>query len=596
MKNKPSLKKALLIAKPYFLNSNERVKAWLLFIGTILAIIAVIALTALVSWYSVGIWSALIAKDVTLFIQTLAMFGVSLMGLVSSLVIKDYLKNILDLNWRKWLTKDYIRRYVTEKKYLHMPRLKKPLDNPAQRIQEEVKDFVDLSLSLMFDFVNAALRIAIFSTTLWIVGGALTLAIFGASITIPGYLFWCALLFSFVGNYISHKIGHALTQLNTKEKQYKTELRQELEFIQQESENIAQARGEKWHEKMLEKKSDALFSNRAQKIKKQAQLSVFLNFYLNSALVFPLLSSAPLLFSDAISITQLGQISTAFSEIQLGFSWFSTSYDTLTTYLASVERLDALEKTFKKIDSHATHKHIKTHTLSSSDESIRLEKITAATPENPTSHIFQNLNLELKPHQHTLFKGESGLGKSTFFKILAGTWKHGSGELSVPHNKHTFFLTQKPLIPNGDLKTILAYPESSSSYAEEDYKTALKLMGLEKLIPLLHTTAAWSQRLSGGEQQRISFARALLKKPRWLFMDESTSALDPKNERRLYQVLKTELKDTTMVSIAHTSSVDQYHDNVLTLEKDNIGHAHLRETKLAANEPERLTTTRQIMS
>lgn len=198
--------------------------------------------------------------------------------------------------------------------------------------------------------------------------------------------------------------------------------------------------------------------------------------------------------------------------------------------------------------------------------------------------ILNGLNMTLEPGKHTLIKGESGLGKSTLFKVFANTWQHGQGQVTRPAKHEGFFLSQELLLPNTTLKAILAYPESINTYPKEAYINVLRLVKLGKLITELDSQASWIQRLSGGEQQRLVFARALLKKPKWLFMDESTSALDESNERLIYRLIKSELPNTTIVSIAHKSSVEKYHDRIFTIQKDAVGQAQIQEKTIAYND------------
>lgn len=583
---KSLFKKAILIAKKYFTQSDEKLIDLLLLLGATLSILLIVGFSFLISWYSMGMWNALYLKDLALFIHSTELFTFSIIGVLSGYLTQQYLTDTLSIRWRNWLTNQYTDKYLDHQKYLHLERTTSQIDNPAQRIQEDVKSFVDSSLKLSLDFLHSSLRIGLFISVLWVVGGALSVTVLGANLVIPGYLVWCALLFSFVGNFLTHKIGRILSELTNKEKKLEADLRKELEFIQSESENIAQTKSETWHKQKLTEKRDAIYTNSKQKINTQAKVSIFQNFYLNAAVIFPLIVSAPLVFLGKLSIAALGQVTNAFTEIQLGFSWFSTSYEKLMDYKASIQRLDELETALKNFDTPSTNEHIKTQ-CTDIDKNIQVNHLNI-TPPTSTETILRGINLTLKPGENILIKGESGLGKSTLFKVLASTWKHGDGEVTLPQSKHTFFLSQQPLLPNATLRAVLAYPEPENTYTDEVYKQALKAVGgLDKLTHQLDSQTTWSQRLSGGEKQRIAFARVLLKKPKWLFMDESTASLDSKHEQKIYELLKTELKDTTFVSIAHKSSVEPFHDRILFLHKDRKGQISLHETNQAANDTSR---------
>ncbi len=219
-------------------------------------------------------------------------------------------------------------------------------------------------------------------------------------------------------------------------------------------------------------------------------------------------------------------------------------------------------------------------------DTLSIKQLHIMQPQaSSTQYIMRNLDLKFKPGEHVLIKGPSGLGKSTLFKAIAGTWKYGEGKINVPQGKNLYFLPQRPTLPHDTLIGVLAYPESVDTYTEEQYIAALKAVGgMDEFIDKLHEKRAWSKELSGGQQQRISFARALLKKPDWLFLDEATASLDEESEHRVYSLVK-ELKNTTIVSIAHRQTVEKYHNRVVSFRVNEAKEIEVQEQEVRTANP-----------
>lgn len=563
--NPPYFKKAFHLIKDYFLNSDEKLIAWLLLIGAILSVVALVGLIAVFSWWSVGFWAALAAKDITLFLFNMGVFALTVSAYVGVNVLKNYLVDVLSIRWRNWLTQKFITKYIhADSNYLDIARLSAQIENPEQRIQEDIKIFVDLSLSLILDSLKSTLSFITFVGTLWVIGGALTVVVMGANIVIPGYLVWLALIISIVATLVTHVLGKSLTTVNQKEESLEANFRKDMEFLTNDSESIAQEHSENYHKKLLTGDVQEISNNAYQKVSVNTKLIAFQSVYSQISEMVPYMLAAPLYFSGAIELGQLMQIGMAFFEVNNSLSWFVNSYDTLAKYQVSVKRIIELEKAFEVDGLESTKKNIviKEHNT----DQLEVKELNIAYPSS-TESIMRQLNLTFKRGENTLIKGPSGLGKSTLFKAIAGTWKYGDGEISIPHDRKIYFLPQKPSLPHDTLKAVLAYPEPIETYTEEQYISALRSVGgMDKFISELDQKFVWSKRLSPGQQQRISFARSLLKKPDWLFLDEATASLDPVGERHVYSLVKNQLVNTTFISIAHRPTVEEFHDRIVNFE------------------------------
>ncbi len=556
-------KKSFALIKDYFVNSDEKLVAWLLLIGTALCVISLVALMAVFAWWSAGFWAILTAKALTPFLISMGEFALIVSAYVGVHALQNFLIGKLSILWRNWLTNKIINNLFNgENNYLDLKRFSAEIDNISQRIQEDVKSFVNLTLTLGTDFLKSALSLGTFVGTLWVVGGSLAIAVLGLNIVIPGYLVWTALIIALTATTITHFIAKSLAEKNQRGERAEANLRQDLELLNNDAENIAEEHAENYYKKALKDKIQNINENAHQQLNTKSKLVAFQNFYMQISGILPELLSAPLYFAGLIEIGQLMQISIAFGQVNSSLSWFVQTYEGFAIYKTSIERIAELQQAFEAKGLNANPKSIQRQ--EKNKDTLKIKNLNIMQPQvSSTQYIMRNLNLKLAPGEHTLIKGPSGLGKSTLFKAIAGTWKYGDGKITVPSGKHMYFLPQKPTIPHDTLMAVLAYPEPVDTYTEEQYSAALKAVGgMNDFIAQLSEKRAWSKELSGGQQQRISFARALLKRPDWLFLDEATASLDEESEHQVYTLIK-ELKDTTIVSIAHRQTVEKYHSRIV---------------------------------
>lgn len=556
-------KKIFHLAKDFYVNSDSKIKVWLFLIGITLCVIALVALMAGFAWWSAAFWGVMTAKALTPFLYAMGQFALLIGAYVGVQVLKNYLVGKLAILWRVWLTKKiFSKLFYGDNDYLDIKRFSSEIDNIPQRIQEDIKSFVNLTLSLAFDLLKVVLTLGTFVGTLWVVGGPLAFVLLGLNIVIPGYLVWVALIVAVVATVLTHVIAKSLAETNTKGEAAEAELRQTLEILNTEAETIAQDDAGKYYEKKLENKIQEISDNSTQKLKIQSKLVAFQNFYMQISSILPTLVAAPLYFTGHIELAQLMQIGFSFGQVSSSLSWFVESYESLATYKTNIERVVEMQQAFEAGGLASNPKSIVRK--EKNKESIKIKQTDIMHPQqSSTGLIMHNLNIELEPGVNLLIKGASGTGKSTLFKVIEGIWEFGKGKLRVPKGKRLCFLPQIPSLPKGTLASILAYPKPVETYTQEQYISVLEAVGgMLEFIPKLEEDRVWGKELSGGQQQRISIARALLIKPDWLFLDEATASLDSASEHHLYTLLRAELKNTTMISIAHRD-LSRYHDKTV---------------------------------
>lgn len=570
-------------AKQYFLESNERYIALLLLLGIVFSVVGLVGLTSLFASWSVGFWAAITEMSMPLYMASIQTFVLLTASYIGVSVLKDYLVGILTVSWRSWLTQHLLDKYTATdgNNYLDLERHDAEIDNPAQRIQFSVKKFVEQTLSLSTDFLQSFLTMGTFIANLWVIGGSLTFVLVGASITIPGYLVWVAILFAVVATGLTQLIGNSLANLANDQEGMEADFRSDMELMHEGAESIAQDRGEVYYRQSLAKKFQVICKNAYEIIKVKIQLTAFNSFYQQISSIFPYVVAAPLYFARQIPLGQLMQIGFAFSQIQSALNWFSNSYENIASYNASLQRITELDNALQEDGLPTSPRSIVVRESQVDDLTVRNLNITYPSS---TNYLMRELNLRFVRGQNTLIKAPSGLGKSTLFKVMAGIWKYGDGDIEISDSKKLCFLPQRPSLPNDTLQAVLAYPDPVETYSDEEYEQVLHDIGnMDAFIAQLNTKKAWSKSLSGGQQQRISFARALLKKPDWLFLDEATAALDNESERHMYTLIKNKLRGTTFVSIAHRETVDEFHDRIVTFEADESRKIHTRNSFFARN-------------
>lgn len=558
-----SWKKLVALFKEYFITSDQKLIAWLLLTGTIFCVIGLVALLFAFNWWFASFWAVLMGKELIPFLISMCEFTLIVSAYAGIYSLKNYFIGKLSIFWRNWLTHNILNELFNgENNYLDLKRFSSEIDNIAQRIQEDVKTFVNLTLTLGTDFLKSVLSLGAFVGTLWVVGGALSFSLLGLNVIIPGYLVWVALIVALAATMIAHFIGKSLGENNKKAERMEADFRQNLAELNEDAENIAEEHAEAYYKKSFENKINDINGTADKKLKAQTKLVAFQNFYSELAGVLPNILAAPLYFSGLIGVGELMQIGMSFTQVNSSLSWFVETYESLSAYKTSIERISEMQKTFEKEGLAANSKAILR--TERDKESINIKHLNLMQPQaSNTAPIMRNLNLKLKPREHILIKGPSGLGKSTLFKAISGTWNYGDGKISLPSKKSLYFLPQKPTLPRDSLMAVLAYPESVETYTEAQYIEALRAVGgMDNFITKLREKRHWSKELSGGQQQRISFARALLKKPDWLFLDEATSSLDEESEEHVYHMVK-ELKETTLISIAHRSTVAKHHSKIV---------------------------------
>ncbi len=546
---------------PYW-QSDERGRAFALLAAIVGLNLGAVYILVLLNAWNRSFYDALQQHDAGAFARQLGRFCILAAAFTVSAVYRQYLTQVLEMRWRRWLTHHFLHGWLAGGAYYRIERAGRETDNPDQRIAEDLRAVAGGTLGLATGLLNAVVTLVSFVGILWGLSGSLTIPLGGSTLTIPAYMVWAAVLYAIVGSILTHRVGRPLVRLHASQQRREADFRFGLVRLRETAEEVALYRGEPLEQRGLGARFAGIVDNWWELLRAQKRLAWFTTGYGQAANVFPILVAAPRYFAGAIQLGELMQIASAFGRVQDALSWFVDSYGQLADWKASVARVltfaDGIRDAAAGADRDAGIR-----TVPVSPDEIALAGVDISVPAG--APLLRNVNVVIRRGERVLLAGPSGSGKSTIFRVIAGLWPYGAGEIRRPGTGDMLFLPQRPYLPIGSLRQAVAYPSDPGSVGDAAIVAALRQCRLDKLVDRLDDDRHWAQVLSPGEQQLLALARALLHAPRWLFLDEATSALDEATEEHVYRELGRKLPDTTIVSIAHRPGVAAYHERHLVL-------------------------------
>jgi putative ATP-binding cassette transporter len=496
-------------------------------------------------------------------------------------VYKLYLNQWLQIRWRRWMTRQYLDRWLANANHYRMQLLGDAADNPDQRISEDINLFIDRTLTLTVGLLSAIVTLFSFIVILWTLSAAAPLLLFGTSFVIPGYLVWAALLYAMVGTALTHLIGWPLVGLNFRQQRFEADFRFNLVRVRENSEQIALLRGESDEREQLLNRFGRVVGNFMQIMLRTKKLTFLTASYTQVATIFPFIVISPAYFAGTIQLGGLMQTASAFTSVQTALSFFVDAYRQLAEWRAVIARLDGFNIAVESAQAAAIAKpgiEVAPHT---GKDAIRIDDLVVRLPQGGT--LVAADDLVIAAGERVLVTGSSGAGKSTLFRAIAGTWPFGAGTIHVPKGAKVMTLPQRPYFSIGTLAAAVTYPAEPGTFSTEVLAEVITAVGLPALAGRLTEEAHWNRMLSLGEQQRLGIARAILQAPDYLFLDEATASLDESAEAAIYRLLDERLQHTTIVSIGHRSTLSAFHGRGIALVRDGDFH-RMREAGLAPAE------------
>jgi putative ATP-binding cassette transporter len=546
-------KECWFLARPYW-KSEERWAARALLLVIVGLNLGQVYLSVLINRWNNDFYNSLQNVDKDAFYAALVRFSYLAFAFILVAVYKTYLNQMLRIKWRRWMTSQWLSTWLHKQHYYRMQLLGNPTDNPDQRISEDIEQFIALTLGLSLGLLSALVTLFSFLTILWGLSGSLEFTVMETQVSIPGYMVWVAFLYAIVGTWVTMKIGRPLINLNFNQQRYEADFRFSLVRLRENSESVAFYSGESQEHANFTQRFSSVVDNFWEIMKREKMLNWFTSGYHQVAIIFPFVVAAPRFFAGKIQMGGLMQTASAFGHVQSALSYIIDAYGSIATWKAVVERLTGFSQNIQRSEIAAAPPAGLEHTADAN--AIHAEKLTIRLPDG--KELLSGLDFHIKPGDSLLVTGPSGRGKSTMLRALAGLWPFMEGKLSLPSPDRMMFVPQKPYMPMGTLRQAIYYP-AAPGQDDSELLDIMKLCQIDHLAGRLDEVALWSHILSLGEQQRIAFARVLLDKPDFLFLDESTSALDSETEAALYSLIKARLPAIALISVGHRDSLRPFH-------------------------------------
>ena len=579
------LKQFLRLARPFWAGKNQW-REWLLLASIIGFTLFSIFMSVKIAAWDKRFYDALAAFNGKA-MPALVVEYCGYMGLIiGGIVCGDWLQKRLIFRWRTHLTERFQSDWLGGHKHYRLQLAGEP-DNPDQRIAEDIAMLSEKSIVLFRSFINNVAKFSAFVAVLWGLSGVQHFTLFGHSFTVKGYLVWVALIYSAVSTLIAHLVGRKLKDLNIDRQHREADYRAALLRVRDHAEQVAFYQGADAEQGRLQQRYRQIRDNWRRLTNCEFRQETFGAAYVRISIFIPIIVTLPMYLAKTLTFGDMMQTRTSFARVQDSFGWFTDSYRRLVEWAAVVERLGgfqaALDRVQRQPENACSHSQAVPSPAPAQEREQRADGIKGSLkspmqPENrpvlmlnqTTVHtpaggmMLQAVSLEASAPEWLLLEGRSGIGKSTLLRVLAGLWPYHGGHFDI--NGSFLFIPQRPYLPHGSLRDTISYPHPCR-LADDTLRDILQHVGLGSLKNRLDEAAEWHSRLSGGEQQRLSLARALAARPQILFLDEATNQLDDESALALMQMLKTELPDTLVVGISHQSGVKALFDRCITLQQ-----------------------------
>ena len=548
---------------PFFKGKSldERLLARIMVVFLIAVNQAQVGISVRLSFFNRDWFNAIQNKDESTFwslLFTVFLFWAAIY--IASAIIEYLVQSSLMIRWRRWLTDDYVKNWLGEGTHYRMMLAGSQADNPDQRIADDVSSFINRTYDFSISMLAQLSSLVSFSLILWQLSEQFTVP--GTTLVIPGFLFFVALIYAAFGTLITHWIGHRLVKLDFDQQRFEADFRFALARLREYTEQIALFNGEQAEQTRLRQRFGMIIANFFSIVALRKKMMMFTATYGQISPIIPYVVAAPFYFAGKVQLGSMTQTAGAFGRVESALSYFISAYTSLAVYAAVLQRLTSFDDSMRQARPQTPHAAGLTRHLLTESTTLQLDHVVLHLP-NGQALLSVDGSI---PHGETLLiSGPSGSGKSTLLRALAGLWPYGTGTMRLPNPTAMMLLPQRPYIPHGPLNEAVCYPAKVDAFTHSEIAAVLQAVGLDELVAVLDHDDLWSQRLSGGEQQRLAIARALLAKPDWLFLDEATAALDEASEAQIYTLLKQHLPTTTLVSIGHRSTLRAFHDRLITL-------------------------------
>jgi len=545
--------------------------AWPLTVGLLTLIVVNVGFQYGINVWNRAFFDAIEQRNVHTVYVLSAIFLPLVAGSVSLVIAQVYLRMTMQRRWRSWLTTSVIARWLPNGRYYQLNLVAGDHSNPEARLTEDLRIATESPVDFISGVIIATLSASTFIVVLWTIGGALSFTLGGSTFTVPGFLVITAVIYAAITSTSMVIIGRDFVRLSEEKNQSEAEFRYVLTRVRENGESIALLGGEEEERSGIDRTFAGVLKRWAQLTGQHMRTALVSQGSSLFAPVVPVLLCAPKFLEGSMSLGQVMQAASAFAIVQGAFGWLVDNYPRLADWNASARRiaslmmsLDGLERA-EQSDELGRIKHGETE----DGAMLSLDNLSVTLDDG--SSVVKETKVEIEPGERVLVAGESGSGKSTLVRAVAGLWPWGGGNVNFHAGRRLFMLPQRPYIPTGTLRRAVAYPAAADKWTIKQIKAALDKVGLGYLTDRIKEEAPWDQTLSGGEKQRLAFARLLLHRPDIVVLDEATSALDEKSQDTMMMTVIRELPDVTIISVAHRAELEAFHSRKITLERREGG-------------------------
>ncbi|MBI3445133.1 MAG: ABC transporter ATP-binding protein/permease [Magnetospirillum sp.] len=572
------------LAGPYW-QSGEKWKVRGL-VGLLLALtVAQVVIPILINLWSADLFDALEQKSMDRFFVQIGEICLILLASMTVTTTHLRVKRAIQLGWRRWLTRRLQDNWMAMGHHYQLMHMPGDHDNPDGRIAEDIRNTTEAALDLMHSLFYCALLLASFVQILWSLSGDLLVTIADTDFSIPGHMVWVALIYASAASFLALWVGRPLIHATDRRQTAEANFRFGLVRARENSEAIALLHGEVGERRRFSELFRGIEGAWNRQTNGLVRLFLFTSGYAVFSTAFPILIAAPRYIAGVISLGQLMQTAQAFQQLSQALSWPVDNLQRVAEWRASVERVLALHEALQALKDDASRPDAHTVIVQKSAiPTLCFHGLTIANADGAV--VIDGFSAEIVGGEHVLIGGDPGAAVK-LFKVVAGLWPWGKGTVDLPCDAHIFFMPQRPYMPIGTLRGVLTYPSAMECFPEHQLEASLEQVGLGHLLSRIDDTAIWEQNLTAGEQQRLGFARLLLHRPKWVFLQEATDALDPDGERRLMQLLIDEFPTATIITVGFHAELEQYHQRKLTLSPNADGLILVRESRKDWNQPKR---------
>ncbi len=553
-----------------FWTGRSRRRAWVLTIAVLAFAFAQIAAQVGINSWNRLFFDALEKKELPAVMSAIGLLPVLVGAAALSMSGLVVLRMTLQVRWREWLTNRLAGWWIADQRYYRLGFLETEQTAPEFRIAEDVRIATEPLVEFAIGLIAAFTTAVTFAAILWTVAGSITFSLGGQTLFIPGYMAIAAVLYAAMASAAAYFVGRALVGKVSAKNETEALFRAEMTRLRENAESIALIKGDADERQSVRDTYRNVVAAWLAVVRRQGFIALVLNT--NGALfpIVPLLLIAPKYLSGELTLGAVMQVAAAFSAVQAALVWFVDNFVRLSEWYASLVRVDEFTETLQEIDIGTIMEEDQQIALGvSEDDHIHIRDLSLAHRNGRV--VIDGASISIAPGEKVLISGESGTGKSTLIRALAGLWPWGSGSITFPKDVKYAFVPQKPYVPKGTLRETLLYPDTDAGVADETIVGAMKRCGLDYMVKRLDEEDDWDRVLSGGERQRIAFCRLVIQKPPIIIMDEATAALDEGSQASLLGLFGDELAQSTLISVGHRAGLEEFHERKIVLTRRPAG-------------------------